>query len=191
MVSYVLCGSGGLFHRPLGAPRRVSSMRGGSVIYRGRLVAPDMRQCCSPDPERLEPYTWRENFQGTELGQFASYPPVQDVGYDPSLVPTAEYGAFGGRSLMRILKPVRSGPERFGFIRRLDLVASSSGTLSFAFASRLLLRRSHRGRHRCRERTTLYATRDGGHGRGLAQVRLTGPGATRRIPPSAAERSWH
>jgi hypothetical protein len=80
-----------------------------------------------------EPYTWRENFQGTELAQFASYPPVQDAGYDPSIVPTAEYGALGGRSLMRILKPVRSGPERFGFIRRLDLVASSGAVLAFSY----------------------------------------------------------
>src|SRR5690242_1011049 len=60
-----------------------------------------------------EPYTWREDFQGPALGQFASYPPVQDVGYDPSLEPTSSYGARGARSLMRILKPVRSGPERF------------------------------------------------------------------------------
>jgi hypothetical protein len=80
-----------------------------------------------------EPYTWREDFQGAALGQFASYPPVQDVGYDPSLEPTIGYGAPGGRSLMRILKPVRSGPERFGFIRRLDLIATPGAVLSFSY----------------------------------------------------------
>lgn len=80
-----------------------------------------------------EPFTWREDFQGSALGQFASYPPVQDVGYDPSLVPTSGYGAPGGRALMRILKPVRSGPERFGFIRRLDLVSSPGAFVAFSY----------------------------------------------------------
>jgi hypothetical protein len=80
-----------------------------------------------------QPYTWREDFQGSALGQFASYPPVQDVGYDPSLVPTTDYGVPGGRALMRILKPTRSGPERFGFIRRLDLVSSPGAFLAFSY----------------------------------------------------------
>src|SRR6185437_5022556 len=78
-------------------------------------------------------YTWREDFQGSALGQFASYPPVQDVGYDPSLEPTSKYEAPGGRALMRILKPVRSGPERFGFIRRLDLVSTPGAVLAFSY----------------------------------------------------------
>ncbi len=79
------------------------------------------------------PFTWREDFQGSELGQFASYPPVQDAGYDPSLLPTSEYGAPGGRALMRVLEPVRPGPVRSGFIRRLDLVAVDRATLSFSY----------------------------------------------------------
>lgn len=79
------------------------------------------------------PFTWREDFQGAELGQFASYPPVQDAGYDPSLSPTSEYGAPGGRALMRVLQPVRPGPARFGFIRRLDLVSANRATLAFSY----------------------------------------------------------
>jgi len=35
----------------------------------------------------LKPYTLTDNFQANNLGQWASYPPVQDVGYDPSLAP--------------------------------------------------------------------------------------------------------
>jgi hypothetical protein len=103
------------------------------MILVSALLIPVCGSAASPDSMVTEPSIWRENFQGTELGQFASYPPVQDAGYDPSIVPTAEYGALGGRSLMRILKPVRSGPERFGFIRRLDLIASSGATLSFSY----------------------------------------------------------
>jgi len=77
--------------------------------------------------------TWREDFRGEGLAQFASYPPVQDIGYDPSLSPTTEFNAPGGRALMRILKPSRAGAERFGFIRALDLVTSGSGTVAFAY----------------------------------------------------------
>jgi len=133
MVCIVLCVSGGLFIGRWARRGVFRSMRSGSMIFVAALLIPICGGATSPDRTITEPYTWRENFQGTELGQFASYPPVQDVGYDPSLVPTSEYGALGGRSLMRILKPVRRGPERFGFIRRLDLVASSSGVLSFAY----------------------------------------------------------
>lgn len=79
------------------------------------------------------PSTWRENFQSAELGQFASYPPVQDVGYDPSIAPTSGFGAPGGRALMRVVKPVSTGPERFGFVRRLDLIASNRASLSFSY----------------------------------------------------------
>lgn len=128
-VCLVPCACGGLFIGRWARRGIFRSMRAGSVLVVAALLAP----ICSGATSLTEPYTWRENFQGTELGQFASYPPVQDVGYDPSLVPTAEYGALGGRSLMRILKPVRSGPERFGFIRRLDLVASRTGALSFSY----------------------------------------------------------
>src|SRR5688572_23621773 len=68
-------------------------------------------------PVLNQPYTLREDFHGDSLGQFASYPPAQDVGYEPSLAPTAKFDAPGGRSLMRVLKPNLPGPLRFGFIR--------------------------------------------------------------------------
>ncbi len=79
------------------------------------------------------PFTWRESFHGAGLSQFASYPPVQDAGYDPSILPVSDSEAPGGRALMRVLKPVRSGPVRFGFIRRLDLVAAANASLSFSY----------------------------------------------------------
>lgn len=111
----------------------MSNMRGCSTIVMAALLTPICGSGGSSVRTVTEPYTWRENFQGTELGQFASYPPVQDAGYDPSIVPTSDYGALDGRSLMRILKPAKSGPERFGFIRRLDLVTSSRAVLSFSY----------------------------------------------------------
>lgn len=83
-------------------------------------------------PARV-PFTWNEDFRGELLDQFASYPPVQDAGYDPSLAPTSDYGAPGGRALMRIFHSVRTGPARFGFIRRLDLVSSANADLSFSY----------------------------------------------------------
>jgi hypothetical protein len=86
-----------------------------------------------PSQRAVSAYTWTEDFQGDSLGQFASYPPVQDVGYDPSLSPATEFGARGGRALMRILKPTRAGKERFGFIRRLDLLTAEHARFNFAY----------------------------------------------------------
>ena len=91
--------------------------------------------CAAADPPKpaVSPYTWREDFRGGSLAQFASYPPVQDIGYDPSLSPSTEFNPPNGRALMRVVKPTRAGPERFGFIRALDLLTSATGTLSFTW----------------------------------------------------------
>ena len=84
-------------------------------------------------PALTQPYTMREDFQGDSLGQFASYPPAQDVGYEPSLAPTSQFNARGGRSLMRVVKPNVSGTLRFGFIKKIRMVISDGATFSFAF----------------------------------------------------------
>ncbi len=77
----------------------------------------------------------QEDFSGNSLGQWASYPPVQDIGYDPSLSPTKDYGAPGGRSLMRIARPASPGVLNFGFIKKLDALAA--GPVRFSFSYRL------------------------------------------------------
>jgi len=72
----------------------------------------------------------RQDFQENSLGQWGSYPPVQDVGYDPSITPTSEYGAPGGRALMRVVRPDGPGTLRLGFIRRLNLEAAPATRIS-------------------------------------------------------------
>ena len=83
--------------------------------------------------ELLEPYVLREDFQGESLGQFASYPPAQDIGYEPSLSPTSDFGAPGGRALMRIVKPNRAGTQRFGFIKKVRLALAADSRLRFSY----------------------------------------------------------
>jgi Heparinase II/III-like protein len=78
-------------------------------------------------PAAIQPYTWTENFQAGNLGQFSSYPPAQDAGYDPTIAPAA------GGALVREVRPSRSGPARFGFIRRLDMVSAAGGRMSFSY----------------------------------------------------------
>src|SRR6266545_1962979 len=86
-----------------------------------------------PSPRLTQPHTLREDFQGDSLGQWASYPPAQDVGYEPSLAPTSQYNAPGGRSLMRVVKPNVPGGLRFGLIRRIRIVVNDGATLSLAY----------------------------------------------------------
>ena len=81
----------------------------------------------------LTPYVMREDFQGESLGQWASYPPAQDIGYEPSLSPTSQFDAPGGRSLMRVVKPNVPGALRFGFIKKIRTVASVGATIGFAY----------------------------------------------------------
>ena len=81
----------------------------------------------------FEPFTLREDFHGDSLGQFSSYPPPQDYGYEPSITPTSDLAAPGGRAIMRVWKPNRDGRLRFGFIRPTYMQASNDGKFSFAF----------------------------------------------------------
>jgi hypothetical protein len=81
----------------------------------------------------LQPAVVHDDFGGDGLGQWASYPPAQDVGYEPSLTPTAQYGAPGGRGLMRVVTPVTAGPLRIGFIKQVPLVASAGGKVEFSY----------------------------------------------------------
>src|SRR5688500_10965436 len=81
----------------------------------------------------IEPYTLREDFQGDSLGQWASYPPAQDVGYEPSLSPTSQFEAPGGRSLMRMVKPNIPGALRSGFIRKIRIVVNEGAMINFAY----------------------------------------------------------
>ena len=81
----------------------------------------------------LEPTVMVESFGGDSLGQWASYPPAQDVGYEPSLTPTAEFDAPGGRALMRVVKPIVTGPLSIGFIKEVRLVVSPGSDLAFAY----------------------------------------------------------
>lgn len=81
----------------------------------------------------LAPYEVRDDFQGDSLGQWASYPPVQDIGYEPSISPTSDYGAPGGRSLMRVVKPNRAGDQRFGFIKKVRATVNADSRLRFSY----------------------------------------------------------
>jgi hypothetical protein len=83
--------------------------------------------------QATESYTLRDDFQGESLGQWASYPPAQDIGYEPSLSPTKDYAAPGGRSLMRVIKPNRVGPQRFGFIKKVAMRVAGDSRLRFAY----------------------------------------------------------
>ena len=81
----------------------------------------------------LAPYEVRDDFQGEGLGQWASYPPAQDIGYEPSISPTSDFGAPGGRSLMRVVKPNRAGTQRFGFIKKVRAKVASDSRIRFAY----------------------------------------------------------
>lgn len=96
----------------------VTSPEGASAPIGGRL---------------LEPVLVVEDFSGDGLGQFASYPPAQDIGYEPSLAPTSGFGAPGGRALMRVVTPTATGPLSIGVIRRMPLVVSAESAITLQY----------------------------------------------------------
>lgn len=97
------------------------------------LCAAHAAQAQTGKSNLTQPFTLSDDFQGDSLGQWASYPPAQDIGYEPSLSPTRGWDAPGGRALMRILQPTRAGSLRFGFIKNLGMVTSEGAHLSFAY----------------------------------------------------------
>lgn len=82
-------------------------------------------------PNRLADFSSVEDFQGDGLGQWASYPPAQDIGYEPSITPTSGFDAPGGRSLMRWVHPTRRGDLRIGFIKEVRFTVSNRSSVSF------------------------------------------------------------
>ncbi len=81
----------------------------------------------------LTRYEVRDDFEGGGLGQWASYPPAQDVGYEPSISPTSDFDVRGTRALMRIVKPNIAGPQRFGFIKKIRGIVAAESHLRFAY----------------------------------------------------------
>ena len=79
-----------------------------------------------------EPFRLFDDFENDSLSQWASYPPAQDVGYEPSLSPERDQ-LTQNRFLTRTARPVSSGRLRLGFIKRLRLAASQPVRLSFAY----------------------------------------------------------
>jgi hypothetical protein len=103
----------------------------GAAVISATSVLPPQRGRDTEDP--TTPFTMYDDFQGDSLGQWASYPPAQDIGYEPSLTPTTLLGARGGRSLMRVVRPTAAGPLRIGFIKHVPFIAERTARLSFAY----------------------------------------------------------
>ena len=103
------------------------------TLTSGGQPQPDQTPARGQRSQVLESHTLREDFQHDSLGQFASYPPAQDVGYEPSLTPSTDHGAPGGRALMRVWKPNRDGPLRLGFIRQTFLKMKDGARLAFVY----------------------------------------------------------
>lgn len=80
-----------------------------------------------------QPYVMREDFEGDSLGQWASYPPAQDIGYEPSISPTTAFNSPGGRALMRVVRPPGAGTLSIGFIKRVNLVSNGEMRLAFSY----------------------------------------------------------
>ena len=116
-----------------GTKRCLSSLCGCALVACLIVVAASAQRVGKSALTLTEPYTMGEDFQGGGLGQWASYPPAQDVGYEPSLSPTSDFGAPGGRALMRVVRPTRAGALRFGFIKRAQLVVSDNAELRFSY----------------------------------------------------------
>ena len=78
------------------------------------------------------PFQYREDFESGELKSWASYPPAQDVAWDPTLTVTSD-PAVGRYALQRIFLPVQPGKASFGIIKKIRFLAASSARLKFSY----------------------------------------------------------
>ena len=60
------------------------------IVLTAAAMSPQIRVTERHAADLTAPFTMRDEFQGDGLGQWASYPPAQDVGYEPSLTPTTQ-----------------------------------------------------------------------------------------------------
>lgn len=79
-----------------------------------------------------EPFQYREDFESGELKSWASYPPAQDVAWDPTLTATS-VPAVGRYALQRTFQPVRPGRASFGVIKKIRFLAAPSAHLKFSY----------------------------------------------------------
>jgi hypothetical protein len=112
--------------RPLAAPLALA------VVFAAPAAGP-IRSAGTDAQAPIARFTLHDDFQGDSLAQWASYPPAQDTGYEPSLAPTARFDAPGGRSLMRVVRPGGPGPLRIGFIKHVPFIADAATKLSFSY----------------------------------------------------------
>lgn len=103
-----------------------------ATMIAGTLLCMPATDATSREP-LTEPFTLTDDFEGDGLGQWASYPPVQDVGYEPSLAPTTDSQPEAGRAIMRIWQPVRDGRLRLGFIKHVRFTASAGLQIAMRF----------------------------------------------------------
>ncbi|MDP3469367.1 MAG: heparinase II/III family protein [Daejeonella sp.] len=80
------------------------------------------------------PYVIYDNFDTGEMFTWEPYPYQQDTGYDPAFS-TKKEPAYGGKgsSLWRLTKPNDANDLTQGFTKRIDMYATSSTRLKFAF----------------------------------------------------------
>lgn len=82
--------------------------------------------------EGLEPRVFSADFESGSVGAWSSYPPAQDTAYDPTIWVKRIEGN-PGLALAREVQPWSANACTFGVRRKLDLLVTPAGVLSFRY----------------------------------------------------------
>jgi Heparinase II/III-like protein len=87
----------------------------------------------SPADVKLEPFTYKENFESRELNAWASYPLWQDTAYDPNLRPGTIVPGDPNLSLLQKVTPYASVDNYAGAQKKLEMWLAPGSLISLRY----------------------------------------------------------
>jgi len=109
--------------------------RGAPIIKSvlGTIFAVLLPVISAPADLKLEPFTYKENFESNDLGAWASYPLWQDTAFDPNLRPYPIIPGDPNISLVQKVTPYARVDNYAGAQKKLDLVLAPGSLISLKY----------------------------------------------------------
>ncbi|MGD8780968.1 MAG: hypothetical protein PVH88_18625 [Ignavibacteria bacterium] len=80
-----------------------------------------------------EPYTYYQDFESGEVSAWSSYPPAQDMAYDPYLYPGKISDSYKGICLCKLYNPSWNVPQLIGASKKLSMHLDNKSVIKFRY----------------------------------------------------------
>jgi hypothetical protein len=108
--------------------------------FLGTAIAILLLALSAPADIKLEPFTYKENFERNDLGAWASYPLWQDTAFDPNIRPYQIIPGDPNISLVQKVTPYSPVDNYAGAQKKLDMVLAPGSLISLRYYLKTQLR---------------------------------------------------